>query len=324
MVMATQEVVADAATVAADVGASAACRGWRRTPTAEAELGRARGPLAARGRRPGQPAQAPCPRTGPRAGQTRTGQGGRRLAAGRWTTSNGRSRTPTPTRTRSSTACRRSATRRAGARALGYPRDDERRAVRPGAARGGRCRRRPGRPHRDRGEVLRPGYGRRPTQLRPAAVVVSATRGVRRVAARLLRGARGVAGPRPPTRSSARTARWPAATTRTSTRTRAPRTGSRRSTRPTTCCPIPRPARATTGSGADFRQVPEDVRRAARRGRRPRRHGRSGTGSAAARAVGGVPVGGIDIEDLFGGMFGGRVGGSRARSPAPTRKRSWS
>ena len=44
---------------------------------------------------------------------------------------------------------------------------------------------------------------------------------------------------RPPMRSSRRFARWPASITRMSTRIRRPRTGSRRSTRPITCCRIP-------------------------------------------------------------------------------------
>ncbi len=43
----------------------------------------------------------------------------------------------------------------------------------------------------------------------------------------------------------------------------APRSGSRRSTRPTTCSPTPRPARRYDRFGPDFRQIPDDYDSAA-------------------------------------------------------------
>ena len=121
--------------------------------------------------------------------------------------------------------------------------------------------------------------------------------------------------------SSARTASWPAPTTRTSTRTPAPRTASRRSPRPTTCCPIPsiaqplRRLRARLPPGPRGRRPadtglapgpgPGSPGAAARRSTRTRRTGR--------RVVHLAPRG-IDFEELFGGFF---AGGGRRRSWGP-------
>ena len=112
------------------------------------------------------------------------------------------------------------------------------------------------------------------------------------------------------TRSARRTAGSPAATTRTSTRSRAPRTASSRSPRPTRSCATPRSARATTGS--------------ARTGGRARTSPARADSSEAFRGGNGfddvrVEFGGGDFSDFFEGLFGraarareGRRAGSRS------------
>ena len=120
-----------------------------------------------------------------------------------------------------------------------------------------------------------------------------------------------------PTRptSSGPTAGWRASTTLTSTRTPGPRSGSRRSPRPTTCCPILSCASRYDAFGEDFRRVPPDTDPAA--WRQARTYAGAGAGAPAAAGRGAGPSGGfgaadfgddIDIEDLLGGIFGGRGG----------------
>jgi curved DNA-binding protein len=70
--------------------------------------------------------------------------------------------------------------------------------------------------------------------------------------------------------------------------------------------------------GPDFRQVPEDVDPDTwRRSRAGARAGRARAGAGAGPASAGFGHGpeGIDIEDLFGGLFGGRAG--RGWGPIP-------
>ena len=84
----------------------------------------------------------------------------------------------------------------------------------------------------------------------------------------------------------------------------------------------PQTRRRYDAFGPDFRQVPEDVDPEAFQ------RGRAGAGTGQARGAGGAggfgtglggDLGGIDIEDLLGGMFGGRPDpgrrpGSRTRA----------
>ena len=76
--------------------------------------------------------------------------------------------------------------------------------------------------------------------------------------------------------------------------------------------------------GPDFRQVPEDVDPEAFRRSRAGAGTAGATGSGQARGAGGTSgfgtglggdLGGIDIEDLLGGIFGGRAG--RGFGPIP-------
>ncbi len=121
----------------------------------------------------------------------------------------------------------------------------------------------------------------------------------------------------------------PAPTTRTSTRTRAPRSASRRSPRPTPCCRTRRPG-AVRRVRARLPPGPEDVDPETWRGApgRPARRGRGcgrGRGADGLRRTGGFSGfgDGIDLDDLFGGLFGGRGrAAAGGRSPALTRKRS--
>src|SRR5215831_4496090 len=82
----------------------------------------------------------------------------------------------------------------------------------------------------------------------------------------------------------------------------------------------PQTRRRYDAFGPDFRQVPEDVDPEAFQ------RTRAGAGAGQARGAGGAAgfgtgpgdLGGIDIEDLLGGIFGGRVGGSgRGWGPIP-------
>ena len=119
----------------------------------------------------------------------------------------------------------------------------------------------------------------------------------------------GCRGTRPPTRSSRRSARWPASTTRMSTRIQRPKTGSKRSMRPITCCRIPKPASATTDSAKTSGRFP----RTGKSGwALPVAGGFGGAGRSGARVRYGQGFGGagggINIEDLFGDMFGGGGG----------------
>ena len=75
----------------------------------------------------------------------------------------------------------------------------------------------------------------------------------------------------------------PPATTPTSTRTRRRRSGSRRSTRPTRCCPTPRPAQRYDRFGAGLPADPRGLRRAGGRG--------PGGSRARGAALGGGAVG---------------------------------
>src|SRR6476659_6582593 len=86
----------------------------------------------------------------------------------------------------------------------------------------------------------------------------------------------------------------------------------------------PQTRRRYDAFGRDFRQVPEDVD--PETWRRARAGPRAGAGAGAGR---GEPGGfsfsedDIDLDDLLGGIFGGRFGGAGApwvRSRAPTRR----
>ena len=131
--------------------------------------------------------------------------------------------------------------------------------------------------------IVRPGYGRSETVLRPAGVIVSRGHGLTSGGRGLLRGPRRGAGRQPPTRSSGPTASWPGPTTLMSTRTRARRNASRRSPRPTTSCPTPRPRRRYDAFGPDFRQVPDGCRSGDLGGGRRRCPGRRRDRQGAAR-----------------------------------------
>ena len=116
------------------------------------------------------------------------------------------------------------------------------------------------------------------------------------------------------------TGSWPAPTTRTSTPTRRPRTGSRRSRRPTTSCPTRRHGAATTPSGPTSVRFPRTSTQTSGGAARP--------APGAGQTRGGFQSGGfgrddgfsfsggdIDVEDLLGGIFGGRAG--RRWGPIP-------
>ena len=108
-----------------------------------------------------------------------------------------------------------------------------------------------------------------------------------------------------------------------------PKTGSRRSRRRTTSSPTP--------SCAPLRRVRRRLPAGAR-GRRPRHLGTSTSrsrcrpGAPRRTPVAAIPptasgsppaIGGVDFDDLFGDIFGGRRAIARgARSPAPTKRRS--
>ena len=74
----------------------------------------------------------------------------------------------------------------------------------------------------------------------------------------------------------------------------------------------PQTRRRYDAFGADFRQVPEDVDPEA--WRRSRAGADAGTGRARSGGFS-YSTGGIDIEDLLGGLFGGRAG--RGWGPIP-------
>src|ERR1700755_2445893 len=101
---------------------------------------------------------------------------------------------------------------------------------------------------------------------------------------------------------SAPTVSWPGPTTRTSTTTREPRTGSRRPRRPTTSCPIRRRGAVTTRSGVTSGRFP--------RTSIPRRGGGAGAGRGGPGGFS-FSEDDIDLDDLLGGIFGGRFGGAR-------------
>ena len=135
-------------------------------------------------------------------------------------------------------------------------------------------------------------------------------------------------GRRHPTRSSGPTASWRARTTPMSTRTRAPRSGSRRSPRLTTCSPTRRLAGAMTPSAPTSAGSPRAWIR--RRGRRGPGVGRRGTARRAVRpatAVGSPPDSGSGrrlrrpLRRDLRRPRPPRLGSDRT---APTRRPSWS
>src|SRR5262249_20131140 len=85
----------------------------------------------------------------------------------------------------------------------------------------------------------------------------------------------------------------------------------------------PQTRRRYDAFGPDFRQVPEDVDPEAFRGTRAGAGSQGGSGAGTAGGAGGGgfgtgfggDLGGIDIEDLLGGIFGGRAG--RGFGPIP-------
>ena len=163
---------------------------------------------------------------------------------------------------------------------------------------------------------------RRRAQLRPAAVVVATGRGLMADAGDFYevlgvsRDARRRRDPAGVPQAGAR------ATTPTSTRTPAPRSASRRSPRPTTCCRTRTPRSRYDAFGPDFRQVPEGV------DPRPGHEPAGPRGRGAGRSAGGAGPRRRGVvhqrvrrsrtstsTTCFGGMFGGgrrRAGGRSA------------
>ncbi len=206
---------------------------------------------------------------------------------------------------------------------LGFPRrDDSGREVRSGRHEAVAAVPDPDAPAGDIVPRAAAGLWRWRAPLRPAAVVVATPPAPPRIG--LMAGARdfyevaggsqdGQPGRDPAGLPQAR----PRSITPTSTRTRRPRSGSRRSRRPTTCCPIPTRAGGTTRSapisaGCPRAWIAETWRAragggaGARRGRaRARRAGR-----AAGRCPGVWFSSGtgddVDFDDLLGGLFSGR------------------
>ena len=206
---------------------------------------------------------------------------------------------------------------------LGFPRRDDTGApFDPARHEAVAARRGPGRAGRHRRR-------RRPARLRrrrpPAAARAGrgGQGGLMAAEPGLLRGPRRAAD-RQPGRDPARLPQaGPRPTTPTSTRTRPPRSGSRRSPRPTTCCPIRRPGAATTRSAPTSGRCPEDVGpRDLGSAPGPARRGPRGGGAAGRRGEAGSASGGgdVDIDDLLGGLFGGRrpaAGAGRGWGPIP-------
>ena len=131
-------------------------------------------------------------------------------------------------------------------------------------------------------QVVRPGYG--PDDKRPAAGRGRGGHQGSLMARRLLRGARGRPRRRARTRSSGPTASWPASYHPDVNKDPGAEERFKESPRPTTCCPTPSCAAATTRFGEDFRRVPDDVDPAAWR------QARTYAGAGAGRAR--PPVGG--------------------------------
>ena len=179
-----------------------------------------------------------------------------------------------------------------------------RRSTRPGTRRSASCRRptlAPGTVVAGRAARLRrrrPAAAARPRSWWPRAGLMAA-------GPRLLRGPRRRRGRRARTRSSGPTASWPARTTPTSTRTRLPRSGSRRSPRPTTCCPIRSTRRRYDAFGAG---LPPGAR-----GRRPGRLAPAPATPAPARRRA-APAGGRRRGERSGA--GGVRRRRRPRGPA--------
>ena len=102
-------------------------------------------------------------------------------------------------------------------------------------------------------------------------------------------------------------------------------TGLKTSRRPRTCLSDPDARRRYDAFGADFRQVPEDVDPDTASYPGPRRRGGAGPVRGAGRpGPRGTPAFGedIDLEDLLGGLFGGRAAaGAGDLSLARIRKR---
>ena len=202
--------------------------------------------MAADGCRAGQLPQALRARRGPRHA-SRNGRPWQPAGCPSWTTWSGRWSTPRPTPTPWSRASEPCSQQAVGVLAdLGYPRrDDNGRAFDPALHEAVSTVSGEGLVPGTVAQVVRPGYGPDDKILRPAAVVV-ATRAIL-MARTSTRSSESPAMPTRPT-SSGPTAGWRASTTPTSTRTPRPRSGSRRSPRPTTCCRIPSCVAATTPS----------------------------------------------------------------------------